>query len=155
MRKMLLSFKPKVYDKIASGIKIYEHRRHFPDEPVMAYMYVSKPRREIRGIVYLGKRELLSDWQKFYSFDSEAVERIKEYREHYQYVMPIERFEETSAISLDDLKRDVPSFIVPQSYIYLDEKSEVLSYITSRLVSQGNKIEHDFSNISSDLICVH
>lgn len=39
MRKMLLSFKPAIYDKIHEGIKIYEHRRNFPDEPILAYMY--------------------------------------------------------------------------------------------------------------------
>ena len=35
MRKMLLSFKPSVYDKIYAGIKIFEHRRNFPNEPIM------------------------------------------------------------------------------------------------------------------------
>ena len=34
MRKMLLSFKPEVYEKIKSGKKIFEHRRNFPDEPI-------------------------------------------------------------------------------------------------------------------------
>ncbi|WP_196021925.1 hypothetical protein [Mediterraneibacter faecis] len=43
MRKMLLSFKPEVYEKIKSGKKKFEHRRNFPDEPIMAYMYVSAP----------------------------------------------------------------------------------------------------------------
>lgn len=35
MRKMLLSFKPEVYEKIKSGKKIFEHRRNFPDEPII------------------------------------------------------------------------------------------------------------------------
>lgn len=48
MIKMLLSFKPEVYEKIKSGKKKFEHRRNFPDEPIMAYMYVSAP---IKGIV--------------------------------------------------------------------------------------------------------
>jgi len=34
---MLLSFKPEVYEKIKSGKKKFEHRRNFPDEPIMAY----------------------------------------------------------------------------------------------------------------------
>lgn len=53
MRKMLLSFKPEVYEKIKSGKKKFEHRRNFPDEPIMAYMYVSAPVKAITGIVYL------------------------------------------------------------------------------------------------------
>lgn len=64
MRKMLLSFKPEVYEKIKSGKKKFEHRRNFPDEPIMAYMYVSAPIKAIKGIVYLGKRHLLSDWRE-------------------------------------------------------------------------------------------
>lgn len=51
MRKMLLSFKPEVYEKIKSGKKKFEHRRNFPDEPIMAYMYVSAPIKAIKGIV--------------------------------------------------------------------------------------------------------
>lgn len=58
LRKMLLSFKPEVYEKIKSEEKIFEHRRNFPDEPIMAYMYVSAPVKAITGIVYLGKRHL-------------------------------------------------------------------------------------------------
>ena len=62
LRKMLLSFRPDVYEKIKSGVKIFEHRRNFPDEPIMAYMYVSSPVKAITGVVYLGKRHCLSDW---------------------------------------------------------------------------------------------
>jgi len=29
LRKMLLSFRPDVYEKIKSGVKIFEHRRIF------------------------------------------------------------------------------------------------------------------------------
>lgn len=41
MRTMLLSFKPEWFDKIKEGNKIFEYRRTFPDEEIMAYMYVS------------------------------------------------------------------------------------------------------------------
>lgn len=61
---MLLSFKPEVYVKIKAGVKFFEYRRNFPDEPVMAYMYVSSPVKAITGIVYLGKRHLLSNWKE-------------------------------------------------------------------------------------------
>lgn len=35
MRKMLLSFRPDVYEKIKSGVKIFEHKRNFPEEPII------------------------------------------------------------------------------------------------------------------------
>lgn len=73
---MLLSFKPEVFDKIKAGVKIFEHRRNFPDEPIMAYMYVNAPIKAITGIVYLGKRHLLSDWKEEFKYDKDAVARI-------------------------------------------------------------------------------
>ena len=41
MRKMLLSFKPEVYEKIKSGKK-FEHRRNFPDEPIITHFLTHK-----------------------------------------------------------------------------------------------------------------
>ena len=41
MRTMLLSFKPEWYNRIKEGSKIFEYRRTFPDEEILAYMYVS------------------------------------------------------------------------------------------------------------------
>ena len=78
---MLLSFRPDVYEKIKSGVKIFEHRRNFPNEPIIAYMYVSSPVKAITGVVYLGKRHCLSDWMEDYKEDGNAVTRIKEYIE--------------------------------------------------------------------------
>lgn len=42
MRKMLLSFKPEVYEKIKSGKKIFEHRRNFPDELNISDLIMSR-----------------------------------------------------------------------------------------------------------------
>ena len=115
MRKMLLSFKPEVYEKIKSGKKKFEHRRNFPDEPIKA----------IKGIVYLGKRHLLSDWREEFKNDKAAVVRIEKYQELYRYAMEINEFQETTEISLGALRRDVSGFVAPQMYIYfLKEKKE-------------------------------
>lgn len=155
MRKMLLSFKPNVYKKIYEGVKIFEHRRNFPNEPIMAYMYVSKPVRAITGIVYLSNRHELIDWERQFSYDSQALQRIEEYKKSYRYAMEIVEFQETNKISLDDLKRDLPNFVVPQSYIYLDNNTELLKYIDEKIVELGKNIKHDFSIITSNQICVH
>ena len=155
MRKMLLSFKPNIYKKIYEGVKIFEHRRNFPNEPIMAYMYVSKPVRAIIGIVYLSNRHELIDWEREFSYDSQALQRIADYRKSYRYAMEIVEFQETNKISLDDLKRDLPNFVVPQSYIYLDNNTELLKYIDEKIVEQGKNIKHDFSVITSNQICVH
>lgn len=156
MRRMLLSFKPEVYEKIKSGKKKFEHRRNFPDEPIMAYMYVSSPVKAITGVVYLGKRHCLSDWLEYYKEDSNAVTRIKEYMEtyHYRYAMEIDSFQETSQISLDDLRENIPGFVAPQMYIYLDG-TELLEYIESNLKMTDLQVEHSFERIEACQVCVH
>lgn len=155
MRKMLLSFKPSVYKNIYAGVKIFEHRRNFPNEPIMAYMYVSKPVRAITGIVYLNNRHELNDWEQEFCRDSEALKRISDYKNLYRYAMEIAEFQETNSISLDDLKRDFPRFVAPQSYFYLDNNPDLLKYIEDRILVRGINIKHDFSVITSDQVCVH
>ena len=141
MRKILLSFKPEVYEKIKSGKKKFEHRRNFPDEPIMAYMYVSAPVKAIKGIVYLGN-------------DKEAVIRIKKYQELYRYAMEIDEFQDTTEISLGDLRRDIPGFVAPQMYIYLDG-TELLDYIENKIETLDGYIVHDYSVIKSNEVCVY
>ena len=151
---MLLSFKPDVYDKIKAGVKIFEHRRNFPDEPIMAYMYVSAPVKAITGIVYLGKRHLLSDWKKAFKDDKDAVARIEQYEKSYRYAMEIMEFQETTNIPLDDLRRDVSGFVAPQMYVYLDG-SGLLNYIDKHIEYKEKHITNTFECIKSEEICVH
>lgn len=156
MRKMLLSFKPDIYEKIKSGKKIFEHRRTFPNEPIMAYMYVSSPVKAITGVVYLGKRHCLSDWMEEFKGDSDAVVRIRKYADdyHYKYAMEIEKFQETTAISLHELRECVPEFVAPQMYIYLDD-TELLRYIESKLQCKALQVKYSFCDIKASDVCVH
>lgn len=151
---MLLSFRPEVYDKIKAGVKIFEHRRNFPDEPIMAYMYVSSPVKAITGIVYLGKRHLLSDWKEEFKYDKDAVDRIEEYEKSYRYVMEILEFQETSEISLDELRKNVPGFVAPQMYVYLNN-TDLGQYIEKVIEYREVNIKHNFDKINENLICIH
>ena len=54
MRTILLSFKPKWFNKIISGEKIFEYRNAFADNEVLAYMYVSTPIKQVVGILHGG-----------------------------------------------------------------------------------------------------
>ena len=154
MRKMLLSFKPEVYEKIRSGKKIFEHRRNFPDEAIMAYMYVSAPIKAVTGIVYLGKRHRLSEWKEVFKDDKNAVARIEKYEKSYRYAMEIIEFQETTSISLDDLRKHVPGFVAPQMYIYLDG-TELLQHIEKRLEKKRINVQHMFNSIESKDVCVN
>lgn len=151
---MLLSFKPEVYDKIKAGVKIFEHRRNFPNEPIMAYMYVSSPIKAVMGIVYLDNRHDLSQWKKEYAYDLDTVKRIEKYEKSYRYVMEILEFQETSKISLAELREKVPGFVVPQMYIYLDN-TDLLRYIENSIQYKEVNIKNRFDEITEKHICVH
>lgn len=149
---MLLSFKADVYEKVIAGEKIYEHRKVFPDEPVLAYLYVSAPVKAIVGIMKLENKTSIESWKDKYSYDTDVVTRIDACLEHHKYAMEIAEFQETNSIALEKLRMDLPGFVVPQMYYYIDD-SELLIYLKKNLRPIGKKIVHDFSNISSDSIC--
>lgn len=152
MRKMLLSFKAEVYNRVVSGEKIYEHRKVFPDEPIEAYLYVSAPIKAIVGIMHLNNRTSIEKWKDTYSYDKEAVVRIDKYLEKHKYAMEITDFQDTDRIPLEKLRQDFPDFVVPQMYYFIDDTA-LLIYLHNNLKCKGKKIVHDFSNISSDRIC--
>ena len=152
MRTMLLSLREDVYRRILSGEKIYEHRKAFPDEPVKAYIYVSNPMKSICGIMYLSNKTSLYDWKEKFKDDEEAIKRIDKYLESYKYVMEINRFENTNAISLETLRKNLKKFIVPQMYYFIED-TELLKYLEKNLIKDGFAVTHSYDNISSDMIC--
>lgn len=154
MRTMLLSLKPEVFQNVQSGKKIYEHRKVFPDEPVKAYIYISKPIQALAGIIYLGNKINIEYWKEKYKEDIDAQIRIEDYLKHYKVAMEIQKFQNTSSITLVDIKKVFPNFLIPQMYYYLDNHP-LLHYLEDNLVPIGKPITHTFENITSDQICVH
>lgn len=148
MRTMLISFKPNVFEKI------YEHRRVFPDEPVQAYIYISRPVQALAGIIYLENKTYLSLWKEKYNYDSVAVLRIDEYMKCYKVVMEIQKFQNTNQISLWNIRETFREFLISQIYYYLDG-TELLDYLENNLRPEGEPIVHEFNNISGELICIH
>lgn len=154
MRTVLLSLKPEVFQNVLSGKKIYEHRKVFPDGPVTAYIYISRPVQALAGIMYLGNKKEIIEWKKTYKDDCAALERIDEYLKHHKVAMEIQKFQNTTSVSLDEIKKVFPQFIIPQMYYYLDDHP-MLQYLEDNLIPIGEPIIHTFENITSDQICVH
>lgn len=154
MRTVLLSLKPEVFQNVLSGKKIYEHRRVFPDGPVIAYIYISRPVQAIASILYLGNKKEIIEWKETYKYDSAAQERIDEYLKHHKVAMEIQKFQNTSSISLENIKKVFPDFLIPQMYYYLDDHP-LLQYLKDNLEPIGEPITHTFENITSDQVCVH
>lgn len=149
---MLLSFKADVFKKVVSGEKIYEHRRVFPDEPIEAYLYVSTPIKAIVGVMHLENKTDIESWKETYKYDEDALYRIDEYLKDHQFAMEIKDFQNTNEISLYTLRKELPKFVVPQMYYYIDD-TELLKYLQKNLKPVGELITHDFSDIKSNQIC--
>ena len=154
MRTVLLSLKPEVFQNVLSGEKIYEHRKVFPDGPVTAYIYISRPVQALAGIMYLGNKKEIIEWKKTYKDDCAALERIDEYLKHHKVAMEIQKFQNTTSVSLDEIRKVFPQFIIPQMYYYLDDHP-MLQYLKDNLIPIGEPIIHTFENITSNQICVH
>ena len=150
---MLLSFRPDVYEKIKSGVKIFEHRRNFPDEPIMAYMYVSSPVKMIIGRIHLDKRIDLSTWKEQYKADKEVCERIDDFLTRHTYAMPVLSFQMTKEIELETLRKFNPNFVCPQMYYYLDNYPELFDCIRKNATDMGELHINSFVNIEKDEIC--
>lgn len=152
MRYMLLSFKASVFNRVISGEKIFEHRRNFPDEEVIAYLYVGKPIQSIVGVMHLNNRVCLSEWKNKYSYDKDACLRIDDYLKHYRYVMQIQKYQHTNMIPLAKLKQDLPSFSIPYMYYYI-EGTPLLEYLEKNIVPEVGELVHNFDTINSSQIC--
>ena len=148
MRKILLSMKPYWFEKIMSGEKIYEYRTRFASEELEAYVYVSQPVCAITGLLHLGRKEYLKTWREENYENEELVKRIDAYMERGNKVaMPVLRYQYTNQIGLKELREEVKTFVVPQSYYYLEEEGELLKYINENLIFEGfercNKINRE------------
>ncbi len=152
MRTILLSFKADVYKKVKTGKKIYEHRKFFPDGPIKAYLYVSTPIKSIVGIMHLDNKVEIESWKEKYAYDKNTLTRIDSYLQCHQYAMEITDFQDTNKISLTQLRNDLPGFVVPQMYYFIDDKP-LLKYLDKNLTPLGEKIVPDFSHITSEQIC--
>lgn len=152
MRTMLLSFKADVYKRVLSGEKIFEYRKVFPNEDIKAFLYVSFPIKAVTGIMYLKNRTSLLEWKDRYKGYPEVCKRIDAYLPHYRYVMEIERFHETNAISLEKLRGDIPKFVVPQMYYFIDD-SPLLTYLEQSLIPSGKIVKNSHKNVTNDIIC--
>lgn len=153
MRTMLLSFKPEWYNLIKDGSKIYEYRRTFPDEEILAYMYVSSPMKMIVGKIHLGKKINLNIWKEQYKEDVSVCERIEDFLTRHTYVMPILSFQMTKEITLTELRKFNPDFTCPQMYYYLENYPDLFEYIRNNAIEMGEKRINSFENVDKEEIC--
>lgn len=126
-REIFLSFRPEFFRPILYGIKKYEYRKRFCQEPVTAYLYLSSPVREVIGILELGEpliiKELINDIDK----KTTAYSRLEKCLENSeQYAIPIESLRlYKKPVSIEEIKKMEPTFHVPQSYLNIRKFSNL------------------------------
>lgn len=150
-REILLSLKPKWYDLVTSGEKIFEYRKHFPLGKTKAYIYVSSLVKEIRSIMYFGDRISLSEWETCYK-NEDIRDRINRYQKNNNFAVPVEKVVDINSISLNDLRENVHGFIAPQMYYLLDNNPELRNYLHG-IEEKNVIIENDFGRIDKSDIC--
>ena len=153
MRTMLLSFKPEWYNRIKEGSKIFEYRRTFPDEEILAYMYVSNPMKMIVGKIHLGRKIDINTWKEEYKEDEQVCERIDDFLTRHTYAMPILSFQMTKGIDLETLRKFNRNFICPQMYYYLENYPELFEFIKKNATDIGKPQDNSFENIGKEEIC--
>lgn len=136
---MLLSMQPFWFQKVMSGEKIYEYRNRFPNEEIMAYIYVSAPVKAVAGILYLKQRIEVSSWIDKYRSDEATFQRVTEYSKRNKYAMPIHAVQYINEIKVDELKSAVEKFIIPESYYYFENYGDIAKAIEDRVVFCGEK----------------
>lgn len=153
MSTILLSFDAETFDRLEHGEKKFEYRKHFPTGETTVYFYVSNPVKAITGIARFGEREPLKNWEtRFADRPQEVQERLQDYLTDCNYVAPLLHFQPTNRLTLDQLREDIPNFIVPRMYYYLDD-NPILDYLQSNLIPTGEPIIHNFDVILDDDIC--
>ncbi len=115
---------------------------------LLKLIYVSSPMKAICEIMYLSNKTSLIDWKEKYKNDSECIKRIDEYLPQHKIDMEINRFENTNAISLDRLRKDLTKFIVPQMYYFI-ENPELLNYLETNLRSDSIVVTHTYEKVNS------
>lgn len=153
MRTMLLSFKPEWYNRIKEGSKIFEYRRTFPDEEILAYMYVSSSMKMIVGKIHLGRKIYINTWKEEYKEDEQVCERIDDFLTRHTYAMPILSFQMTKEIDLETLRKFNRNFICPQMYYYLENYPELFEFIKKNATDIGKPQVNSFENIGKEEIC--
>lgn len=118
---ILLSLQEPYFNEILSGAKHYEYRKRFKKHSTKALVYISKTQKQVVGMIQFGqpvinrvdKIAALAERDQPGHYDA-----IKSYLGEAKqgYAIPVEAIYLFEPVTLAELKRQDPSFSVPQSY---------------------------------------
>lgn len=133
-----LSLKEVYLGKMWNGYKKYEYRRRFINRPVTAFIYLVSPVRSIAGIVKFGQPIVKPPHEIAQIREREepnmgGYDGMLKYLDGLDkgYAIPVLSVEKIDPVSLAEL-RERFKFVVPQSYMIINEKPELLTFLQSR-----------------------
>jgi predicted transcriptional regulator len=125
---MLLSIKPQHVDRILDGTKTVELRRHGWRDALgaTALLYSSGPRRALVGSFVVAAVDSGSPTQVWRKYGPRTAVTKREFDEYFAgsstavavVTSHVRRLPEP--LTLEELRRRQPAFLVPQSYRYVD-----------------------------------
>ena len=133
---ILLTIQLHYWQRVLDGIKHYEYRRVFRQEPVNAFVYAVLPVGEIVGYMELGIpiHDTLDKICKIAEGEAPgSTPGMLEYMKGLDrgYAVPILAHEELERVGLAEIKKRFPKFNPPQSYLILDNQPELLQFFES------------------------
>ncbi|WP_099974382.1 hypothetical protein [Lactobacillus terrae] len=143
---LLMSLHQEPRDQILSGQKIIEYRKKFYDDAFQAFVHTTGKD---------GGIELFIQFDKPIVTNADKLAKIGEllqnddYSEIYEYYMPknigyiipIKSVTEISKISLEELRDRFPGYVVPQAYLFLDSKPELLDFLLNQECGKTKNID--------------
>ncbi len=131
---ILISLRQEQYELILNGSKKYEYRTRFTKNKTRAFVYISKTIKKIVAIIDFDTpiKGTCHEIAKFAQDYDEA-----DYDEFVTWLngrecnaIPIENIYLIKPIEISVIKENFCNFTVPQSYYKLNQKEELLNFLT-------------------------
>lgn len=121
---ILLSLQEEYFDAIKNGEKKFEYRKKFRKEPTKAFIYVSKTKKAILGLIDFGSPIFQQAEQIAQIAEKEkkgSYHDIISYigKDHNGYAIPVQHFYSIPGLTLHEIQDKIPQFVAPQSYLLL------------------------------------
>jgi len=131
---ILISIKEQWHQKALAGEKRFEYRRQFIRCPAHAFIYVSGTIRCICAYAEFGNPIIGSVDKIVAIYESENQHNTNGLYNYFGdrkecFAIPIEKYQEIPKVTLDELRQKYNGFTVPQSYLFLDKKPELLNFL--------------------------
>ena len=138
MKEIFLSFRPDYFKPLLYGFKKYEYRKRFCDEETKAYLYLSGNSRQVVGVMELGKPIRLDLTREDYLEYPDTLKTIDEYIFSRDInAIPIKSLALfDNPIDLDEIRKQIPSFMPPQMYFVLDNHPKLKLLLEKQLLNK-------------------